>query len=191
MTFSDWDYINGSQNLDGSTYVSAPSSLRQCATDAGQKLYATCKLGATTALVNARIVEWVRFDYVGGYYPSSSASIFRFQDTSNLYMVEFSPSEGKWRLNKIENGITKHIATQSLTFTPVANTWYKLRATFWESGGYVYARLERWDEPNWVQQGSDLSDTSPSWPGGGKVGVCMMVSQIVRTVWHDDTEIWG
>ena len=191
MTFSDWDYINGNQNLDGSTYVSAPSSLRQSNTEYYQTLYAICKVGATTALVNARIVGWVRVWYIGTLDRPRLIFYFRFQNINNDYHLEISPEDGNWYFAKIVDGSGTLLGTQPLTFAVEANTWYKFRATLWESGGYVYGRLERWDAPNWVQQGSDIADTSPSFPGGGKVGVGMYMHDYGRAVWHDDTEIWG
>ena len=191
MTFSDWDYINGSHNLDGSTYISAPSSLRQRNTACYQYLFAICKVGATTALVNARIVGWARVLYTGTLDRPRPIFYFRFQNINNFYSLAINPKEGNWGLGKIVGGDVTDLGSQSLTFTFEATTWYKFRATLWESGGYVYCRLERWVETSWVQQGSDISDTSPSFPGGGKVGVGMYMVDFYRTVWHDDTEIWG
>ena len=191
MTFSDWDYINGEQNLDGGTYVSAPSSLWQKNSALYQSLFAICKVGATTTLVNARIVGWALVGHVGSVDSPSPRYYFRFQNTSNFYVITILTYEKLWRFTRVYNGAGTDIAQQPLTFTPAANAWYKFRATLWESGGYVYARLEWWNGTEWVMQGADLSDTSPIFPGGGKVGVGQYTGNCIREAWHDDTEIWG
>jgi len=186
--FGDWDHYNGTAELDATTYVSSPSSLKRTATSTPQTLMTLTKAAAAQALINGRVVSQIRTSSTG-HMP---AFYFRYQDQNNYYVVALYYPGPQWYLYKVKAGVRSAIGLRlCVSWTPVINTFYKVRCTFWTSEGHLWARLEYWDGSSWIKQGDDISDVANEWPAGGRVGVGGLDGSAPTFTHHDDTEIWG
>lgn len=194
MTFSDWTYTNGDPSLDDSTYVSSPSCIRFKSFVAHQYLYAISKKAEVQSIINGQVITNFRFNSVQSNAYAMPNIYFRFQDTNNFYVINFDNRTGllKIQFNQCVAGTNTTIDTRSWTFTPLVNTWYKFRITFWEVASILYVRIEYWSGSAWVKQGADMDDQTPVFTSGGKMGIGAIIgSDLSNYVWHDDTELWG
>jgi hypothetical protein len=186
--FEDWDHYTGTAELDASQYTSSPSSLKRTSPGINQYYWTLTKAAAAQSLADGRVVSQLRSSDVTDCNPGF---VFRYQDTSNYYLILLNLNVPEWTFRKIDGGGVTDIGSRSLTFSPAANTWYKWRATLWTSEGHAWARLEYWNGSSWVKQNDDLSDPSNHWPTGGRIGVGGMWGTSGIHDWFDDTEIWG
>ena len=188
-----WDFVDvlgvpcEYRELDSSQYVSPDCSLHGTSAGAGEVGIALVKASEIPAadLKQGRIVCWFRQDTVG-VGTGSSQLYFRCQHTwIDTYYLH---------LNTQVNGIyfRKNVATvptvlASTTWAFDADTWYKIRITWWTIGSLFLMMAERWDGDDWVTLIDKFIDGDPAWGDiGGTAGVHVLLNN-----WKDDVEIWA
>ncbi len=193
----DWDWVAAYWSLVTDQIVSAPKSLKITNAITAKPVGGICKYAGTTALNQGRIVSWARATSM--FYRSP---IFMFRDQSPVGQALSNNYYGlatylnTVALRKNVNGSEGNVMSSDYydTYTPANNTWYKHRVTWWETGGVLYVRLERYVDDAWVQICDELFDANNLW-SGNEVNRCGVASMLFHTgtgyIWFDDTEVWG
>jgi len=196
---SDWDFGSVPWQLDTSTYISAPSSLKLMNT--GGALALLCKYTGTISISQGRIVTYAKAsnDWGGAYAPGF-VFIFRNQTAlgsgpslSSSYYLEldvYGPYVRIFRdgglLGSTPGGHIPLISKPSS-----ATQWNQYSVTWWTDpgGAGLMIRLEYWDGSQWVKMINDFNDPQDRYATSylNRVGI----SQSYGTAWFDDTEIWS
>jgi len=192
---SDWDFGSVPWQLDTSTYISAPSSLKL--TNTGAALALLCKYPGTTSISQGQIVTYAKASNDWG---NSSAPgfvfIFRNQTAlgstpslSSSYFLELDVNGPYVRIYKDGNQLGSNI---SLIGKPSSATqWNQYRVTWWTDpgGAGLMIRLEYWGGSQWVKMINDYNDPQNKYATSSlnRVGI----SQSYKPAWFDDTEIWS
>ncbi len=103
---------------------------------------------------------------------------FRFVDINNHYRVEFNTNGSSMThaIKRRSAGVDTVIRSNT-SFSGVAGvtdgTWFRFKITWWSSSGKCWIRVELATVTgNFVQQGSDISDTVDAHTGAGiKIGI--------------------
>ena len=184
----DWDFLNINWMLDPELYVSPPSSL----TGTGATLCCALLASACTLVTQGRIVGWGLSHVAGG----GLWHIFRNQAPVgtcaliDCYRGNFYNNYA--RLDVYVGGGWSVVDTRNFYdgINLDANTWYKLRLTWWESMGIMWVRYEWWHNEAWEQLCDDIQDANNRW-GEATSPTINRVGLYFRDRYHfDDTEIW-
>jgi hypothetical protein len=192
---SDWDFGSTPWQLDTSTYVSAPSSLKILPNSNGYPIL--CKYSGTTNISQGALVSYVKCNanwgvtnYSPFYFyfrnqtalgstPSSSYGYYVYINTYNIYI-------------NIYRDTTIISGSLSLISKPSNITlWTQYRLTWWTDpgGAGLMIRLEYWDGSQWVKMINDCNDPQNKYATSSinRVGI----SAVSNNAWFDDTEIWS
>jgi len=192
----DWDFSNANWKLDDSQYVSEPKSLNFTAVHSHTVVL--CKHEGTTCLPQGRIITQARIHHV-----SFATLIFTFRnqravggsDYNNCYRLQIS-SRNRWLFERIVGGAGTVISSGSgflNGWTWPSDTWVKVRCTWWEEGGVLYVRVERWTGTEWTKLLNDMNDPNNLWSASeiNRCGLWIWRDTDSDNGWIDDTEIWG
>jgi len=192
---SDWDFGSAPWQLDTSTYVSSPSSLKFFNASATYPIL--CKYPGTTNISQGAIVSYIKspLNWGSGYAP---IFYFFFRNQTPLGSTP-SISLGYFifiRIDSSQCSIYKDTSPLqggiSLISKPSdATQWNKYRATWWTDpgGAGLMIRLEYWNGSQWVKMINDYNDPENKYTASSinRVGFCGFNNNI----WFDDTEIWS
>lgn len=186
-SFADWDFEDVGWSLDEDIYHDAPPSLVGTAHPV-----ALIKNATTGALSNGRLIVWVRTNNV----VSQGSFWFRNQAVDGG-----ADEEDGYRILLLENSILFYYAlgggdtlidTKAHTWGYLADTWYKIRLTWWTSVDRIYVRVERWTGTEWITLGdeadTDFEDTNDRWKDAA-VNRCGF--SLTTSNYRDDVEVWG
>lgn len=187
-SITDWDFESAEWTLDGVIYHTAPPSLHGIIASGA----ALVKHATTGALSDGRIIAWVR---------SSSAAYLPWFIFRNQKVDGGADSEDTYRLQIYDDhvdlisyiaGVQDIVQAKDHTWGWLANTWYKLRLTWWTSVDRIYVRIERWTGTEWVTLGGeadiDFEDTDDLWKDN-PVNRCGLL--FFGVWWQDDVEVWA
>jgi len=192
---SDWDFGSVPWQLDTSTYISAPSSLKLMNT--GAALALLCKYPGTTNISQGQIVTYAKASYDwGNSYAPGFVFIFRNQtdlgstpSLSSSYYLELDVYGPYVKIYRDGSQLGSNISPISKPSS--ATQWNQYRVTWWtDTGGAgLMIRLEYWNGSQWVKMINDYNDPKNKYATSSlnRVGI----SQSYKTAWFDDTEIWS
>jgi hypothetical protein len=192
---SDWDFGSVPWQLDTSTYVSSPSSLK--ITRTGTLYPILCKYSGTTNISQGQIVNYAKAGVNwGGSYAPRFYFFFRNQTAlgatpSNssgydLYIDTYYSDIGVEK-----DGATFLPDTSILSKPSDISQWNKFRLTWWTDpgGAGLMIRIEYWDGSQWVKMINDVNDPQNKYASSSlnRVGITGKNGN----AWFDDTEIWS
>jgi hypothetical protein len=192
---SDWDFSSSNWNLDTSTYISSPSSLRLTA--GTTQIGVLCKYSGTTNIPQGQLVSQMKMRYNFGSgtscYPflhfRSQSPIGSVTPWGNGYYIQFLNTSSVIRIYRDGSPIG---SDQSILNKPADSTqWNKYRLTWWSDpgGAGLIIRVEYWNGSSWVKMINDFQDAVDEYKTSSlnRVGI----GQAINYVWFDDTEIWS
>lgn len=185
---SDWDFANVNWLLDENIYPTEAPSIRGT-TPACVMLVKDATSGA---LSDGRVVSWVYADI------TSVLTVFFFRNqiadggaaATNTYMIYIG--ETAILLYYYLNGKASLVESKGHTWSWAADTWYKVRVTWWSAGGSIFVRMERWNGDSWERLGgdadTDFADANDRWKDNAvnRIGI-----SVCQNRWYDDLEVWG
>jgi len=199
---TDWDFYNANWALDTQNYVSPPSSVRfnigNCAL--------LKQSAAGQAIVNGRVETYYRTDGFRNYFGQFNYGTIIFRSnasdgstsSSSAYFLElYNPSGGSGApatnavLLLYLSGTYYTIGTPSLSTQLSANTWNRIRATWWVSQGVLIVRLEYYNGTDWVQLCADFTDSKNAGASNTINRVGVGSSYPYAYGWADDTVIYA
>jgi len=189
----DWDYSNTNWELSTVAYVSAPSSFSPLSTTSPPLV-----LVKTTTVPIANVKEGRLETYFRGntraapyYLCDPLRFLFRYQDSSNYYLVVKYKETGALRLFRKLEGI-ETILKSYTTFDWTLDTWHRIRITWWNDYVGLVVRVERYVVDTWESLG-DGYDAQNCWKDtGGRVGFQhVFASTPISPNFIDDTKIYG
>lgn len=183
----DWDFANANWILDGTVYVSAPSSLKFTANNN------TLIKVATVPIANVkegRIITYLRADADG----RGGEIVFRYQDSDNYYaaVLTFNSSGATQYIRKYKAGVSSDLQTISSIYA--TGVWRKFRITWWNDYVGLVIRVERWNTGTlaWETAIADAYDASNDWKTiGGRIGFGGFHTAWSDGLYVDDSEIYG
>jgi len=194
----DWDFYNANWALDTQVYVSAPSALRL-----NNPNYALLKQGAVNiAIKNGRIETYIRHTgnfvlgaaralyfratYPDGSFSGGSAYFIGLGGTSTGSGVAVDTAG----LGFVSDGSGSTFTQANITPSIRANTWYKIRVTWWESSGVLVARLEYYNGEQWAPLCPDFTDNQNRNASSSTLRVGVGNYFASSYAWYDDTVIY-
>jgi len=192
---SDWDFGSTYWQLDTSTYVSAPSSLKVLGVYGIQPTL--CKYTGTTNISQGQIASYIKAIYNWGndnapiiyFYFRNQSSVGSNPSTTNGYIVGIGVYSKKADIYK--PGGSLYLSTSLIAYPTDATQWNKYRVTWWTDpgGAGLMIRLEYWGGSQWVKMINDVNYPSNQYASSSinRVGI----GAYNNTVWFDDTEIWS
>lgn len=192
----DWDFDDDEWELDGSIYVSAPSSLKCLDHDYTDPLFTYVKTTVVpiATVKEGRIETQCRFALDGSN--NRHYILFRFQDATNHYQVRFNAQSGEGGRIYCYRFKTGDNATLEFKYSLGIpnNTWFKLRVTWWNDSVGLVIRVELDKGSGWELM-FDAYDSQNNWKTiGGRIGLGFCRASKVGSsyqCWFDDTYIYG
>lgn len=191
----DWDFSHPYWAIITAHYLSPPSSLQwKSPISAYMYAYYLCKHNGTLKLPEARLVTYFRVAYYGygieitfrNTAPPGNSNI------NNCYRVLLRPQFASYTLEERQDGavVRSWLGRQS---TGVANTWYRIRISWWLAWDILMFRLEHEVDDEWVQQGDEISISDPLFGAEDiqRCGLGAYCSNMAYALLIDDTEIWA
>ncbi len=188
-SYTDWNFENVNWELDDGIWHTAPPSFTASALCTSLVKHAT-----TGALSDGRLVTWIRSSTT----TTLGMLLFRNQkadgaaDHQDSYVLFINDSEPGLRLYRYIGGAFSTIDTKAHTWAFAANTWYKIRITWWSAADRLFLRTERWTGTEWVTFGGaaddDIEDPDDQFKDA-EVNRCGVRPQSIW--WFDDLEVWG
>lgn len=185
MSLADWeDLTGGADMILDTTHVHAGLKSLKIAGKNYARAVKVLKQSQTPSPTVANVVSW-------GYTTSVMsrfAFFFRVQDVENYYRVTFKQQTGAdihVTLGTRIAGVPDQKDAQMIDGAPL-DEWIHYKVMFCEIAGSIYASVY----VGGVLK-ADLVDPSPSFPGGGRVGVgAPHMAGSTGYTWIDDTEIY-
>lgn len=184
----DWDFQTTNWDLDTAIYHSAPSSLRGLDPN---PFRVVCKITDALNIPMGRIESW--------FYKSGSSYQRRLGFVSRIQYPDWTKGYDFWQT--VTDGIGNelyYVYRDGVLFKsgaiaePPVDTWFKRRLTFWESGGWLILRYEKWNGSSWVKEIADVLDPSPLYGSSSvnRCGLYLASHASVDQVRADDTIIY-
>jgi len=198
---TDWNFYNSNWALDTQIYVSAPSSIKF-----NYGNFALLKQSAVgQAIVNGRVETYHRTSGFGAYLAQYNYAAILFRSNAsdgstsptNVYFLQlYNPSGGSGAsatnaiLILYLSGTYYTIGTRSLSTQLSANTWYRIRTTWWVSQGVLVVRLEYYNGTNWSKLCDDFTDNRNAGASNAVNRVGVGGGYSFYYGWHDDTIVY-
>ena len=186
MAQSDWDFENSNWTIDSGQYVSSPSSLKNTGNCNILSRRSNCQ-----NLPQGRVIFWWRATGTALWLSihMRNQAALGTADRQNCYTLVRTLSGSQAQVNRYEAGTSVWYQSFGTPAALLADTWYKFRVTWWNNWGKIRFRLERWNGSAWVQEGSDIEDSTNKWNTSSVNRVGLQLINL--TEYHDDTELWG
>jgi hypothetical protein len=192
MSLTDWKFdAELDPQLDAAVFISPPSSLSLASPEYDNEFFAAC------LKENCRLVKEGRVDFQ--YRHSSPGDIvggiaFRLPSVSDPYIYfpcyVIRDKDDMWGIQRWDGLDLMDLGEWA--FETLHNTWRHMRASWWEEGGTLRARLEYESGGVWNLCDADI-DTGENYNSGNtQQAVAIMVKAwevSASKVWFDDVKI--
>lgn len=186
MSLSDWeDLVGGADMVLDSAHAHAGIKSLKIAGKNYARAVKVLKQSQTDLPKTANVISWAYMSTIW----ARLGVFFRVQDADNYYYMSLRKQEGAdihARFGKRVAGTPDEVDAQMLVDDAPLNEWFHCKVMFCEIAGSIYGIVYIGGHLK-----GELVDPSPSFPGGGAVGVgAPHMAGTTGYTWIDDTEIY-